>query len=471
MIIKRQNFQTKEGKQMKSYDLVIRNANVVFSHGVLKKDIAVKDGKIVKIADSILEDSLIFRDESGHYLFPGMIDSHVHFSEPGREHWEGFRTGSEMMAAGGCTAFFDMPLNGIPSTVNRKACLEKAKIGLEKSVTPFALWGGLVPGNLKSLEDLADSGVIGFKAFMSESGNEEFERADDKTLLEGMKIIASTGRILALHAESAPIIDKLTEEKIKAAALSADDYLASRPILAEVEAVQRAIFYAELTGCPLHFVHITSRQAVEIINKAKREGLDVTLETCPHYLLFSHNDLVSKGAVAKCAPPLRKPSEQEDLLSLVMEGAFDMIASDHSPAPFDLKDPRQHHLFEAWGGISGGQFSLLSMIELAIDKEFDFSHIAQLTAEGPAKRFGLSHLKGAIKEGLDADFAIVSIDRPFTVSRENYFAKHKDSLYMGHTFPCSIQATLIGGKVIYEHGLIVRDAPAWLIPNRTAQQA
>ncbi|MGM9926461.1 MAG: allantoinase [Bacillus sp. (in: firmicutes)] len=437
---------------MTTFDLIIRNGFVVLPHKVLPMDIGIQDGKIAEMTDHIDATGLEERDESGNYIFPGMIDVHVHFSEPGRAHWEGFETGSQMMAAGGCTTYFDMPLNGIPSTVTKAALLEKEKIGLEKSWVDFGLWGGLVPQNLDHLEELAQAGVVGFKAFMSSSGNDEFERVDDDTLLKGMKKIASLGKILALHAESAAITDFLKEEKERLGQISADDYLETRPIKAEAEAVERALTYADITGCSLHFVHISSAAAIEKITAAKNRGLDVTVETCPHYLLFNHHDLIEKGAIAKCAPPLRKVHEQEKLISLFLNNQFDLISSDHSPSPFNMKDPAAHTLFQAWGGISGGQFSLLAMIELAQKYKFSFSKIAQMTALTPATRFGLSDQKGEIKIGLDADFAIVSTKQAQTITEDNFFAKHKQSLYIGHTFPCSIMSTIQRGKVIFENG-------------------
>ncbi|KWW16491.1 cyclic amidohydrolase [Peribacillus simplex] len=437
---------------MSVYDLIIRNGNVVFPGEVKKADLAIRDGVIVKIDDRLEGNAVQEYEADGQHIFPGMIDVHVHFSEPGRVHWEGFETGSQMMAAGGCTTYFDMPLNGIPSTIDREALLEKGKIGEGKSIIDFGLWGGLVPGNVDELEALAKSGVIGFKAFLSATGNEEFERADDFTLLHGMKKIAELGKVLALHAESDPITQWLKQEKEKEGLFSADDYAATRPVQAEAEAVERAIAYAELTGCPLHFVHISSGLAIEKIEAAKQRGLDVTVETCPHYLLFNQGDLVKKGAVAKCAPPLRASEEQQKLIECLMEGKFDMISSDHSPCPYEMKDPEVHNLFEAWGGISGGQFSLMSMIELAGSYGIPLYKVAEWTASGPAERFGLSSRKGRIMEGLDADLAIVSLDGIHEASETNFFAKHKQSIYLDHTFPCQITATLSRGKMVYRNG-------------------
>lgn len=448
---------------MSIYDLIIRNGNVVFSDEVKHADLAIQNGVIVKIGKELIERATEEYDASGQYIFPGMIDVHVHFSEPGRAHWEGFETGSQMMAAGGCTTYFDMPLNGIPSTIDQMALLEKAKIGEEKSVVDFGLWGGLVPGNIGELEGLAKSGVVGFKAFLSATGNEEFERADDFTLLHGMREIAKLDKVLALHAESDYITQWLNQEKEEKGLFSANDYAATRPVIAEAEAVERAITYAELTGCRLHFVHISSSLAIEKIEAAKRRGLEVTVETCPHYLLFNQDTLIEKGAVAKCAPPLREKAEQERLIQLLIEGKFDMISSDHSPCPYDLKDPESHNLFEAWGGISGGQFSLMSMIELAVTYDIPLEKVAEWTAAAPAERFGISSRKGQIMIGKDADFAVVSLNETHTVDETNFLAKHKQTVYRDHTFPCQITATFHKGKRVFEKGVIKKqERGTWL---------
>lgn len=453
---------------MEHLDVIITNGKVVLPTGVEKTDVGIKNGKIAVIKKGIQNEADLTWDAEGQYIFPGMIDVHVHFSEPGREHWEGFHTGSMMMAAGGCTTYFDMPLNGIPSTVNRDALYEKARLGNEKSFVDFSLWGGLVPGNEKDLEALAESGVIGFKAFLSTTGNKEFEAVDDISLLNGMKIIAKLNKVLALHAESAAITNWLKEEKEKEGKSSADDYLETRPIIAEVEAVERAIYYAGITGCPLHFVHISSAKAIEKIEQAKQKGMNVTVETCPHYLLFNHDHLRELGTIAKCAPPLREREEQQKLISLLIDNKFDMISSDHSPCPYDLKDPNVYNLFQAWGGISGGQFSLLSMIELALQYNIPFETVAKWTASAPAERFRLSDRKGKIAEGADADLAIVTLKESYLVTEENYYAKHKQSLYIGHTFPCKVVGTFIRGNVVFKDGEIVAQSPAggWLKPER-----
>ncbi|GGO03613.1 allantoinase [Saccharibacillus kuerlensis] len=444
---------------MEHFDLIIRGGSVVLPSGETIADIGIKGGKIAKIAANLEGEADQEWNAAGRHVLPGMIDVHVHFSEPGREHWEGFTTGSAMMAAGGCTTFFDMPLNGIPSTVHTEALFDKARLGEEKSVVDFGLWGGLVPGNEEDLLPLAASGVIGFKAFLSTTGNKEFEAVDDMTLLTGMKKIAELGKVLALHSESAAITNWLKEEKEKAGLFSADDYLETRPIIAEVEAVERALYYSEITGCALHFVHISSAAAVSKIEEAKACGMNVTVETCPHYLLFNHNDLREKGTIAKCAPPLREADEQQRLIALLAAGKFDMLSSDHSPCPFDMKDPKDHNLFQAWGGISGGQFTLLSALELAMQHHIPLEKVAAWTASNPAERFGLSDRKGSIAVGMDADLAIVDLNEAFTVTEDNYYAKHKQSLYIGHTFPCSVTGTIVRGQIVVRGGEVMNAQP------------
>ncbi|WP_172250778.1 allantoinase [Saccharibacillus deserti] len=451
---------------MERLDLIVRGGSVVLPGSVTKADIGIKDGKIVAIDEQLKLEAEREWDASGRHVLPGMIDVHVHFSEPGREHWEGFTTGSAMMAAGGCTTFFDMPLNGIPSTVTEEALLDKARLGSEKSLVDFGLWGGLVPGNEDDLQPLAESGVIGFKAFLSTTGNKEFEAVDDMTLLTGMKKIAALGKILALHSESAAITNWLKEEKEKAGLFGADDYLETRPIIAEVEAVERALYYSEITGCALHFVHISSAAAVAKIEAAKARGMDVSVETCAHYLLFNHDDLREKGTIAKCAPPLREADEQQRLIALLADNKFDMLSSDHSPCPYDMKDPKDFNLFQAWGGISGGQFTLLSALETALAQNIPLTRVAAWTASNPAARFGLSDRKGAIAVGLDADLAIVDLNEAFTVTEDNYYAKHKQTLYMGHTFPCSVSGTIVRGEIVVRGGEVTAAPPtgSWQKP-------
>ncbi|MBM7658225.1 allantoinase [Sporolactobacillus spathodeae] len=447
-----------------AYDLLIKDGNVVLPDGVRKIDIGISKGRIAAIGDSLNEPSASILHAEGLTIFPGAIDVHVHFDEPGRTEWEGFETGSSMLAAGGCTSYFDMPLNGIPSTVSRQALTDKVKIAEAESHVDFALWGGLVPGNISDLAEMHEAGAIGFKAFLSPSGNAEFEAVDDLSLLAGMRQIASLGAILALHAESAPIVTFLQKEKEEKGLTGFNDYLASRPIVAEVEAVSRALLFARLTGCKLHFVHISSTEAVALIQQAKAQGQDVTLETCAHYLLYSHEDFCRLGVIGKCAPPLRPETERVNLVHALIDGKIDMVSSDHSPCTWEEKD--KDNLFAAWGGISGGQFTLLIVIELALSYHLPLSRVAEWTAASPARRFQLAPEKGGIQIEADADLVLVDLNAPYTVSSEKLFQKNKFTLYKGHTFPASVRTTISRGRVVYTDGEIMgRTEGQWLRPH------
>lgn len=220
-------------------------------------------------------------------------------------HWEGFRTGSAALAAGGITCYADMPLNGSPPTVNQAALQLKAEAASGNSAVDYVLWGGLVPGNLEDLEQLAAAGVTGFKAFISNPGGEgegRFREVDDDTLYQGMKKIAALGGILALHAESEELTAALSADALRSGRTGARDFAASRPAEAELEAVARALLYSERTGCRLHFVHISTSAAIDMIHAAKLHGLDVTAETCPHYLILNEDSMEELGPLAKCAP-------------------------------------------------------------------------------------------------------------------------------------------------------------------------
>lgn len=438
---------------MTNYDLIIRNGHIVTTESVSKGDIAVKDGKIaeVSIGQAINADGAKEINAEGLHVFPGLIDSHVHFNEPGRTEWEGVETGSKSLAAGGATSYFDMPLNSTPPTINKENLELKRKLSEEKSVINPYYWGGLVPENIENLKELHENGVIGFKAFMSPSGIDDFHNADDTTLFKGMTEIASLGSLLAVHAESTVICEQLATKKLQEGKTSARDFVESRPIISEIEAVRRIISYAEATGCKLHIVHASSRKVVQVVEEAKRRGVDVTVETCGHYLSLTVKDLEEKGGLAKCAPPLRDEDELEDLWVAVANGEIDVISSDHSPAPASMKTITDNY-FEGWGGISGAQSTFNIMLtEGYAKRNLPLEKIVELMAVNPAKIFGLS-TKGQIAQDFDADFAIVNLNESFTLENEDLFYRHQHSPYVGKTFQGKVKTTIVNGKVVYDNG-------------------
>lgn len=430
------------------YEIIIRNGQIVKESSIVQGDIAICDGKIQEISPEINEKAKQEIDANGQFVFPGFIDVHVHFSEPGREIWEGFRTGSQMLAAGGCTTYFDMPLNAIPATTNAERVFEKQQLASQKSVTHCELWGGLVNESVERLEEMANAGVIGFKAFMPRTNDPTFEHIKNELLLKGMKKISELGKILSLHAESDEILEFALQKARKETNLTeAERYLKSRPKEAELEAVSRAIYYSKLTNCPLHFVHISTPEAVSLIQQARKEGMNISLETCPHYLFFNSSAIDKIGYEAKCAPPLREEVTRQALLEAFKNGEIDILSSDHSPCTKNLKDPREHDVFSAWGGINGGQFTFLAALELAKRENIPYSELIKFTSINAAKRFQLTE-KGTIEIGKLADIAIVS-EKNFTVQEKNMMSKNPQSIYEHHTFPHSIEYCLVQGKIIF----------------------
>jgi allantoinase len=435
-------------------DLVVRGGSIVRSSGVEISDLGISNGKIVEMAPEIRSSAAEEWDARGLHLFPGVIDVHVHFNEPGREDWEGIASGSRAFAAGGGTLFFDMPLNSSPVTTNAAGFAAKLERMREKSVTDFALWGGLTPQNLSSLEELAQCGVIGFKAFMSNSGLEEFNHVDDWTLLEGMKTAARLGLPVAVHAESDPLTSALGVRARAQGRTSIRDYLESRPVLAELEAVSRACLFAGETGCKLHLVHLSSGRAVVLASEFRARGVDVTLETCPHYLCFTDEDLERLGAVLKCAPPVRNRAEQDFLWANLEH--LDLIGSDHSPAPPNMKTSSD--FFAIWGGISGVQSTLECLLTEGFHQRgVALEQIAHLLSGGPAERFGLKE-RGQLESGFQADLALVDLNKKWTLEREDLLYRHPQSPYVGRTFHGKVVRTLARGKTIFQEGLGVLEA-------------
>ncbi|WP_028066209.1 allantoinase AllB [Solirubrobacter soli] len=409
------------------FDLIVRQG-IVDGRAV---DIGVTDGMIEAVA-SELSGARHELYAGGHWVLPGGLDPHVHFNEPGRTHWEGFATGSAALAAGGYTAFFDMPLNSSPPVVDGAAFDAKLEAARASSCVDFGLWGGLVPGRLDRLEELAARGVIGLKAFMSNSGIEEFERVDDVTLYEGMAIAARLGLIVAVHAEN----DALTARSFGP---GARDWFASRPVVAELEAISRALLFASETGCALHVVHVSSGRGAALIAAAREAGVDVTCETCPHYLFLTPEDVEALGAVAKCAPPVRDATEQIELWRRLRAGEVEMVVSDHSPSEPALKEGA---FGDAWGGIASCQ----STRELLLLGELDPDFVGVLTATAPAERFGIPR-KGRIAPGYDADLALIDPHAPHTLRAEDLRYRHQVSPYVGRTFRARVTHTLLRGAI------------------------
>jgi allantoinase len=450
---------------MSSYDLIIRNGAVVTEAGAGVADVAIAAGTIVAVEPEFAGAAREEIDATGLHLLPGLIDAHVHFNEPGRTEWEGWASGTRALAAGGGTCAFDMPLNAHPPTLDAASFDAKRAAAEAWAVTDFALWGGLVPGNRDRLGELADRGAIGFKAFMSQSGTDDFPAADDLTLYEGMAAAAHLGLIVAVHAESDVLTARLAARAVAEGRTGVRDYLASRPVVAEVEAIGRAILFAEETGCALHVVHVSSGRGVALIAAARARGLDVSCETCPHYLLFTEEDVERLGAVAKCAPPIRAAPEREALWQGILRGDVTIVASDHSPSPPELKQGAD--FFRIWGGISGCQSTLPVLLTAGrLRRGVPLSTLAAVTAGAVARRFALPR-KGRLAVGADADLALVDLDAPFALAADDLLYRHRHSPYVGHLFTGRVVRTMLRGTTVFRDGRTVARAVGTLVrPER-----
>jgi allantoinase len=439
---------------MNQYDLIVRNGTLVTATGISNADLGVADGRIVAFEPDLAGTSKEEINAEGLHVFPGVIDAHVHFNEPGRTHWEGFATGTAALAAGGTTTFFDMPLNAHPPTLDAESFDLKLKAAQAASLVDFALWGGLVPGNLAQLDELAERGVIGFKAFMSKSGIDDFQSVDDLTLYEGMMRATKLGKIVAVHAESDQLTSELARRAIEQGRTGIRDYLTSRPVVAELEAIQRAILFAQETGCPLHIVHVSSGRGIVMVAEARARGIDVSCETCTHYLVLTEDDVEELGAVAKCAPPLRPQTEQDALWQQLFDGNIPIVTSDHSPAPADMKTGPD--FFKVWGGISGCQSLLQVLLTEGYDRrQLPLPTIAAITAENIARRFGPLPGKGRLAIDVDADLVLVDLSSSFTLQRSDLFYRHQQSPYAGRLLRGRIVRTLVRGNTIFREGKII----------------
>jgi len=433
-----------------TFDLLIKGGNVVFRDGVRTVDIGIKNEKISCIAEQITEDAKEIIEANGQYVMPGMIDTHVHISEPGRTEWEGFETGSKAMAAGGTTSYVEMPLNALPATINKEALDLKLEAAVNQNYVDYAFYGGLVPDNLDKLEELADAGVLAFKCFLSDITSDipgDFTNVDDYTLYKGMQKLSELDQLLCIHAENASVTSGLAKEFAREGKNSGVEYAESRPIFTEVEAVGRAILFAKETGCKLHLVHISTSEAIQAILKARAEGVDVTVESCPHYFAMTAEQVDEIGPRAKCQPPIRKAEDQAKLWDELLSGNIDWLTSDHSPCTEDLK---QGNLWEAWGGISGVQNNVDLMFDLAVKQRgLPVHKFVDLIATNPAKRFNLAN-KGEIAVSKDADIILVDPNQSYVVKREDLYYKNKHSAYEGRQIDCRVTKTIVRGNVVFD---------------------
>ncbi|MBA3452666.1 MAG: allantoinase AllB, partial [Deltaproteobacteria bacterium] len=385
-------------------------------------------------------------------VLPGIVDTHVHLNEPGRTEWEGFATATRAAAIGGVTTLVDMPLNSIPPTTTREAFAAKRAAARGQCAVDVGFWGGVVPGNAGELAGLVADGVRGFKCFLVDSGVEEFGWVGERELTPAMQILAGLGVPLLVHAEVAGPIDAATRRLADADPRKYATYLASRPEASEEQAIAMITGLCRATGARTHIVHHSAALALPLLAAAKKNGLPLTAETCPHYLHFTAETIPDGATPFKCAPPIRSEANRELLWKALADGTLDFVASDHSPCSPGLKALEVGDFVAAWGGVSGLQLALPVVWTEASRRGHSLSDIARWMCAGPARLAGLTGRKGSITAGADADLVVFDDTATTTVTPESVHHRHKVTPYAGETLRGSVHATYLRGRRVAEAG-------------------
>jgi allantoinase len=433
--------------------LVVRSERVVLPGRIRPAAVHVRDGRIVSVADhgSVPADVPLL-DAGENVVLPGLVDSHVHINDPGRAEWEGFDHATLAAAAGGVTTIVDMPLNSIPATTSREALSAKRAAAENRCHVDVGFWGGLVPGNISHLGDLARDGVLGFKCFLCPSGVEEFEHVTEEDLRAAMPILGELGLPLLAHAE---LPDRLVPPQPGHDPRRYDTWLRTRPESSEQAAIDLLLRLAAPHAVRLHIVHLSAASSLASLGAARAAGQPVTVETCPHYLAFAAEEIEDGATALKCAPPIRTASNRERLWAALVSGDIDLVATDHSPAPPDLKCLDTGDFVAAWGGVSSLQLGLSVLWAEASRRGVPLDRVVMWLSAAPARLAGLASRKGAIAVGLDADLVIWDPDAEWVVDPSVLHHRHPVTPYAGRTVRGRVLKTLLRGVTVFDEGRFV----------------
>ncbi len=438
----------------------LRGQAVVTPEGIRPAAVIVRGEKIAAVVgpDNVGA-GVPITDVGDKLILPGLVDTHVHINEPGRTDWEGFETATKAAAAGGITTLIDMPLNSSPVTTTVAALEAKRQAATGKLWVDVGFHGGVVPGNVEHIRPLIREGVCAFKAFLCDSGIDEFPASSEADLRAVMPILAEAGIPLFVHAELVSPLPAGVEEHFAANPRSYQAYLATRPPEWEVVAIRLMIDLCREYRCPVHIVHLSAADAaLPLIENAKADGLPLTVETCPHYLFFADHDVPDGDPRFKCAPPIRDSQNTGALLMAIGEGKLDTVGSDHSPAPPGIKHLEDGSLQLAWGGIASIQLLLPVVVAAPTHQWFKglrLGHFVRLLTERPADIVGLGASKGTINAGRDADLIIFDPHAEFIVTEQLLFQRHKATPYLGQRLRGVVDTTYLRGRKVFDRGQIV----------------
>ncbi|ODV85827.1 hypothetical protein CANARDRAFT_27912 [[Candida] arabinofermentans NRRL YB-2248] len=446
-----------------------------------------KSGKIIKVFESVLHakdpklelyNVISYRQLGNLCILPGLVDCHVHLNEPGRTEWEGFATGTQAAAAGGVTTVIDMPLNAIPPTTSLENLNIKLEAAKGQTWVDTGFWGGMIPTNLEDLIPLIEAGVRGFKGFLMESGVDEFPKIDPDYITKALKKVQGLDTMLMFHAEmeagccTGELKHKIVTNPHEPPALhnSSTDpdpkhystFLESRPDMLETNAISHIIECSKANPTtPVHIVHLSTKEALPMIVQAKNDyKLPLTVETCFHYLTLSAEEIPDGATHFKCCPPIRTDENRQQLWKALQDGTISSVVSDHSPCTPQLKGLDRGDFLAAWGGITSVGFGLqLLWTEGSTNFGVTLPDISKWCSYNTAKQVGLSHKKGSIKMGMDADFVIFDDEITYEISNLKTYFKNKLTAYHGKQMKGRVMETILRGQSIYALGKGVVDVP------------
>ncbi|XP_028042305.1 uncharacterized protein LOC114252031 [Bombyx mandarina] len=456
MVLSRQLFLS---KRLVVEDKVFDGGILVNSYGVIERVLERKE--VSRLLDESGENIKVV-DGGDLALIAGIVDSHVHINEPGRTAWEGFQTATKAAAAGGITTIIDMPLNSIPPTTSLENLKIKATAAKGNVFVDVGFWGGVIPQNHDSLQDLVEAGVVGFKCFLCPSGVDEFPHVELQDLQKAFACLEGTGSVLAFHAEIDCAYDQGRKEKMRKKDLEEyHTFLESRPASMELEAFNLIKKFVKKHNVRVHIVHVSSAEVIPLLHALRRARSEkngfwrngITAETCHHYLTFSSEQIPKGHSEFKCAPPIRDKNNQEKLWDFLLEDKIDLIVSDHSPCTPDLKCNK--NLMEAWGGISSVQFGLSLFWTAAEARGLDLTSISKYLSSGPAHLCSIQHKKGAIKPGLDADLVFFDPEAEFVITTDIIRHKNKLTPYLNMKLKGVVKKTYLRGQLIYGDGNVI----------------
>ena len=447
-------------------DLLIRGERVLLPDGIQAAAISIADGRVLEILPYAHAAPAAETIDAGRLIvMPGIVDTHVHINEPGRTGWEGFDTATRSAAAGGVTTLVDMPLNSIPATTTEAALESKRRAATGQCRVDVGFWGGVVPGNASELEALARAGVLGFKCFLSPSGVDEFGHVSAADLRTALPVLARIGLPLLVHAE---LPDRLRPVDPGADPARHDSWKATRPPQAEEAAVALMIALAREFAVHIHIVHVAAGAVIAQLAAARAAGVRITAESCPHYLTFSAAEIPDRRVDFKCAPPIRDRHHREALWKGLGDGVLDLIATDHSPAPPDVKQIAAGDFLAAWGGIASLQLALPAVWTEARSRGFTIDAVSRWLSAAPARLAGLDQQKGRIARGFDADLILWDPDEEVIVRAETLHHRHKVTPYEGRRLAGRVHRTILRGSTVFSDGQFQGAASGRLLIRGTA---